>query len=68
MMKKRRENASDIARNTGATMGGAAKTELGVFEVNTEASMVIKLRSHSPQQAMEELRTVKRRDRGRCTS
>ena len=39
MMKKMKENASDIARNTGATVGGAAKTELGVFEVNTEVSI-----------------------------
>ena len=39
MMKKTTENDSDIARNTGATVGGAAKTELGVFEVNTEVSI-----------------------------
>lgn len=39
MMKKMKENASDIARNIGATVGGAAKTELGVFEVNTEVSI-----------------------------
>jgi len=37
VMKKTRENASDIARKTGAIVGGAAKTVSGVFEVNTEA-------------------------------
>jgi len=37
MIKKMMENASDIARNTAAAVGGAANTELGVFEVNTEA-------------------------------
>jgi len=36
MMRKMAENASDTARNAGATVGGAAKTELGVFAVNTE--------------------------------
>jgi len=36
MIKKMMENASDIARNAGATVGGAANTELGVFGVNTE--------------------------------
>lgn len=43
MMKKIMENASDIARNAGATVGGAANTELGVFGVNTEASIASKL-------------------------
>jgi hypothetical protein len=36
MMKKTTVNARDVARNAGATVGGAANTELGVFEVNTK--------------------------------
>lgn len=43
IMKKITENASDVARNAGATVGGAANTELGVFGVNTEASITSKL-------------------------
>ena len=62
VMKKMRENASDIARKTGAMVGGAAKTLLGVFEVNTEASTAQMLGSYQCQQAMKISRTVNGRD------
>lgn len=60
--KKITVNASDIARNTGATVGGAANTELGVFEENTEASATSRLNSHLQQQAAEKVHTVNGRD------
>jgi hypothetical protein len=62
MIKKMMENASDIARNAGATVGGAANTELGVFGVNTEVSIASKLYSYLQQQTMERAHTVNRRD------
>lgn len=46
MMKKMMENANDVARNAGAAVGGAAKTELGVFGINTEVSIASKLYSY----------------------
>jgi len=38
MMKKMNESASEIAKNTGAAAGGAARMALGVLGVNTDVS------------------------------
>ena len=67
-MKKTTVNARDVARNAGATVGGAANTELGVFEVNTKVSITSKPNSYSQQRMLEELRTVNRGNRGRRAS
>lgn len=62
MMKKMTENPSDIARNAGATVGGAAKTELGVSGVNTDVSIATKPYSYLQTWAMKRVHTVKSGD------
>lgn len=62
MMRKMMVNASDVARNAGAAVGGAANTELGVFGVNTEVSIASSPDSDLQQRMIEKAHTVNRGD------
>jgi len=62
MMKKMMVNASDVARNAGAAVGGAANTELGVFGVNTETSITPNVSSDLQRRMVEKAHTINRGD------